>query len=36
MMPKVNEKKRGNKTLILNNFKFFIGLVNKYQLIIYI
>jgi hypothetical protein len=36
MMAKVIESKRGNKTLVLNNFKFFIGSVNKYQLIIYI
>jgi hypothetical protein len=36
MMTKVIESKRGNKTLVLNNFKFFIGSVNKYQLIIYI
>jgi hypothetical protein len=36
MMAKVIESKRENKTLVLNNFKFFIGSVNKYQLIIYI
>jgi hypothetical protein len=36
MMAKVIKSKRGNKTLVLNNFKCFIGLVNKYQLIIYI
>jgi hypothetical protein len=35
MMAKVIESKSGNKTLVLNNFKFFIGSVNKYQLIIY-
>jgi hypothetical protein len=35
MMAKVIESKRGNKILVLNNFKFFIGSVNKYQLIIY-
>jgi hypothetical protein len=36
MMVKIIESKRGNKTLVLNNFKFFVGSVNKYQLIIYI
>jgi hypothetical protein len=35
-MTKVIENKRRNKTLELNNFKFFIGSVNKYHLIIYI
>jgi hypothetical protein len=30
MMAKVIESKRGNKTLELNNFTFFIGSVNKY------
>jgi hypothetical protein len=30
MMAKVIESKRRNKTLVLNNFKFFIGSVNKY------
>jgi hypothetical protein len=35
-MAEVIKSKRGNKTLVLNNFKFFIGSVNKYQLIIYI
>jgi hypothetical protein len=33
---KVIESKSGNKTLVLNNFKFFIVSVNKYQLIFYI
>jgi hypothetical protein len=33
-MAKVIESKRRNKTLELNNFKFFIRSVNKYQLII--
>jgi hypothetical protein len=28
-MAKVTESKRGNKTLVLNNFTFFIGSVNK-------
>jgi hypothetical protein len=36
MMATVIESKRGNKTLVLNNFKFFIESINKYQLIIYI
>jgi hypothetical protein len=36
MMVKVIESKGGNKTLVLNNFKFFIESVNKYQLILYI
>jgi hypothetical protein len=36
MVAKVMESKRRNKTLELNKFKFFIGSVNKYQLIIYI
>jgi hypothetical protein len=36
MISKVIESKRENKTLELNNFKFFIGSVNKYQLIIYV
>jgi hypothetical protein len=36
MMTKVIESKRGNETLVLNNFTFFIGSVNKYRLIIYI
>jgi hypothetical protein len=36
MMAKVIESKSGNKTLELKNFQFFIGSVNKYQLIIYI
>jgi hypothetical protein len=36
MMAKVIESKRGNKTLGLNNFKFFIGSVNKYHIILYI
>jgi hypothetical protein len=35
-LSKVIESKRGNKTPVLNNFKFFIGSVNKYQLILYI
>jgi hypothetical protein len=34
-MAKVTESKRENKTLVLNNITFFIGSVNKYQLIIY-
>jgi hypothetical protein len=34
-LSKVIESKRGNKTLLLNNFTFFIGSVNKYQLIFY-
>jgi hypothetical protein len=36
MIAKVIESKRENKTLVLNNFSFFIGSVNKYQLILYI
>jgi hypothetical protein len=35
MIAKVIESKRGNKTLILHNFKFLIESVNKYQLILY-
>jgi hypothetical protein len=36
MMAKVIESKRRNKTLVIKNFKFFIGSVKKYQLILYI
>jgi hypothetical protein len=36
MMAKVFESKHENKTLVLNNFKIFIGSFNKYQLILYI
>jgi hypothetical protein len=35
-MAKVIESKRGNKTLVLNNFTFLIDSVNKYQPILYI
>jgi hypothetical protein len=34
-LSKVIENKREKKTLLLNNFKFFIESVSKYQLILY-